>query len=315
MQFWLGVTNPDWFAFHAQRGSPEVNFWQPGERPAFKHAPDGMPFFFKLKKPYNVIAGGGRWVSTQTFPLGVAWELFGEANGARSLGEFARLIAVDTSPATLQRPITCQILTDVFYLPPDLRLPQPETFAGNIVVGKTYRAHDPDAAALYAALMAAAGAAAPARLLASDGPPLPKWGEERLVKPRLHQGGFRARLFEAYGRRCALTGESTLPTLDAAHIVPYAEADGTHDVTNGMLMRTDFHRLFDLGLVTVEPQATISASPYRIRISPRIAEQWFNGKAYYRLDGQPLAALPARSEWRPDPDRLRWHNQVRFQGA
>ena len=43
----------------------------------------------------------------------------------------------------------------------------------------------------------------------------------------------------------------------------------------------DFHRLFDAGLVSVTPDMTI-------RVSPRIREAWFNGKAYYRMDGQPL---------------------------
>src|SRR5258708_5637135 len=35
------------------------------------------------------------------------------------------------------------------------------------------------------------------------------------------QGAFRARLLDAYGRSCAVTGEHTEPVLDAAHIQPY----------------------------------------------------------------------------------------------
>ena len=102
-----------------------------------------------------------------------------------------------------------------------------------------------------------------------------------------------------------MTGENTLLALEAAHIVPYSE-EGAHDVRNGLLLRADFHRLFDAGLVSVTPDMTV-------RVSPRIREAWFNGKAYYRMDGQPLAVLPSRPEFRPDPDRLQWHLQNRFQ--
>ena len=109
----------------------------------------------------------------------------------------------------------------------------------------------------------------------------------------------------AYRRRCALTGESTLPVLEAAHILPFAES-GPNDVANGLLLRSDFHKLFDLGMITVTPE-------FRVEVSPRIREEWFNGKAYYRLHGQELANLPASSSERPNPTFLRWHNESRYQ--
>ena len=50
---------------------------------------------------------------------------------------------------------------------------------------------------------------------------------------------------DAYERRCAVTGEKTLPVLEAAHIRPYALL-GPHRVNNGLLLRSDLHKLFDL---------------------------------------------------------------------
>jgi putative restriction endonuclease len=314
MKFWVGVTNYDWYRFHAGRASPEVNFWQPSLRPAFTRAPNGMLFLFKLKSPHDAIAGGGRWVSTQPFPVSVAWELFGEANGADDPFTFARLITGRSDRAAMQQLVTCQMLTEVFYLPKSAWVKQPASFARNIVVGKGYDDVAADGQALLSAVWAARDQAA----LWEPGvtfDPENKWGTPILTRPRLHQGGFRAQLFDAYGRRCALTGENTLPALDAAHIVPFANASGTHEVSNGLLLRADFHRLFDNGLVTVEPTASADDAAYRIRVSPRISELWFNGKAYYRLDGQPLATVPERAEWRPDPDKLRWHNREVFQAA
>lgn len=92
--------------------------------------------------------------------------------------------------------------------------------------------------------------------------------------------------------------------LDAAHILPYSE-HGPHEVKNGLLLRTDFHKLFDQGLVTVTPEL-------RIEVSSRIREEWFNGKAYYRLHGQSLANLPQEPDLRPSPAFLQWHNENRF---
>jgi len=102
-----------------------------------------------------------------------------------------------------------------------------------------------------------------------------------------------------------ITGESTLVALEAAHIVPYSK-DGSHEIQNGLLLRADFHRLFDVGLVSI-------TQDLNIKVSPKIRETWFNGKAYYRLNNQPLSILPDLPEHRPDPDRLGWHYKNRFQ--
>ncbi|RPI44481.1 MAG: hypothetical protein EHM59_12710 [Betaproteobacteria bacterium] len=50
-----------------------------------------------------------------------------------------------------------------------------------------------------------------------------RFGAEYLMRGRLGQGAFRVLVTDAYQRRCAVTGEKTLPVLEAAHIRPYAE--------------------------------------------------------------------------------------------
>jgi putative restriction endonuclease len=308
MRFWVGVTDPSWFAFHRARGSGEVNFWQPSSRPPFTKLPEGTPFLFKLKGAANAIAGGGYYVTTSTLPLEVAWEVFGPQNGAASLHGFRSMIDPKGLSRAGPREYVCQLVVDAVFLPEDRWLRAPPGFAKNLVQGRSYDAAEPEGAAILAHVSPWLYGPRPSDLPAAADTGETKWAEPVLVKPRLGQSGFRVRLFEAYERRCAMTGESTLPTLDAAHIVPYAEAGSDHEITNGLLLRTDFHRLFDNGLVTVEPDLTI-------RVSPRIREAWYNGKAYYRLDGTRLAVVPQRREWRPDPDRLHWHNTHVFQRA
>ena len=122
---------------------------------------------------------------------------------------------------------------------------------------------------------------------------------------RLGQGAFRVLVTDAYQRRCAVTGEKTLPVLEAAHIKPYAE-EGPHRVSNGILLRSDLHKLFDLGYVTVTPD-------YAFKVGDRLRDDFSNGRSYYGLNGTPLA-LPAVPAQRPDRDLLAWHGEALFRG-
>lgn len=133
----------------------------------------------------------------------------------------------------------------------------------------------------------------------------PAYGAEYLTRMRLGQGAFRVAVIEAYHRRCALTGEKTLPVLTAAHIKPYVESK-SHQVSNGLLLRSDLHLLFDHGLITVTPE-------YRVEVSERIREQYSNGRIYYALQGQTIA-LPDVIRDRPERELLEWHNREIFVG-
>lgn len=76
-----------------------------------------------------------------------------------------------------------------------------------------------------------------------------RYGKPIEIRPRLGQGGFRLAVTDAYGRACAVTQEHSLPVLEAAHIRPCGNG-GAHEVQNGLLLRSDLHRLFDRGYVT-----------------------------------------------------------------
>jgi putative restriction endonuclease len=94
----------------------------------------------------------------------------------------------------------------------------------------------------------------------------PRHGEPVLVRPRLGQGAFRVLVTDVYRRRCAVSGERTLPALDAAHIRPYGEG-GEHAAQNGLLLRRDIHSLFDAGYVTVTPDLRFEVSRRSARSS------------------------------------------------
>lgn len=300
MEFWVGVTNNTWFGFLAEKKADEVNFWQPSARPPFVGAPIGMPFLFKLKRPNNHVAGGGFFVTYSRLPVALAWEVFGEKNGAASLDQLLSLLQQSSGTNQMLREIGCTVLANCFYFEQEQWLANPPGFANNVVVGKRYRTETLEGHAIWAAVEGRLQLHKVNDATRTDG-----YGDATWMKPRLGQGAFRVLVTDAYERRCAITGENTLVALEAAHIVPYAK-EQSHDVRNGLLLRADFHRLFDAGLVSV-------SGDMQIKVSPRIRETWFNGKNYYRLNDRRLAVTPTLPDLRPDPDRLDWHYRNVFQ--
>ena len=68
-------------------GIDEVNFWQPSGGVEFNALQPGELFLFKLHSPRNFIVGGGFFAHWSQLPVSLAWEAFGEKNGAASLLE------------------------------------------------------------------------------------------------------------------------------------------------------------------------------------------------------------------------------------
>lgn len=121
----------------------------------------------------------------------------------------------------------------------------------------------------------------------------------RQVKQRLHQASFREAVFEAYRRRCAISGLPEVRLLDAAHIVGDAdEALGQPVVTNGLPLSKLHHAAFDAHLLGVDPD-------FRIHVSRRLLTQK-DGPALELLKmvhGEYIR-LPERVRDYPDRDRL-----------
>jgi len=98
---------------------------------------------------------------------------------------------------------------------------------------------------------------------------------------------------------------ATFTFSEAAHIKHYS-AHGPYDVKNGILLRSDMHRLFDTGYMTITPQL-------HIEVSRRIKEEFENGKYYYTFYGKKVHP-PQRLNDRPAPEFLTWHNENVFRG-
>ena len=103
-----------------------------------------------------------------------------------------------------------------------------------------------------------------------------------------------------------MTGERTFPALEAAHIHRYSRG-GDHSLSNGLLLRSDLHKLFDLGYLTIAPNTL------KIKVSRKIREEFENGRDYYRLDDQPLRQ-PKNPLAFPSIEKLKYHYANEFRG-
>jgi hypothetical protein len=81
------------------------------------------------------------------------------------------------------------------------------------------------------------------------------------VRVRVGQSAFRQKLRKNFGDVCAVSGPNHSTVLEAAHLYSYANYGEHHD-DGGLLLRRDIHRLFDSGLVSVNPESlTIDIHP------------------------------------------------------
>ncbi len=307
MRIFVGVTDKEWFDLHASRVNvEEVNFWRPSPTATFKALDPGELLLFKLHAPDNFIVGGGFFTKFQQLPVNLAWDAFREGNGVSSLtemrqriGKYRRAVIQPADNPT----IGCVLLAEPFFWPTEQWLPSPPDFKSQTVQGKGYDGEIGTGRELWneveqrlrlQPLEKLHEETATLAAIESHG-----LGKPQIVLPRLGQGSFRIVITDAYERRCALSGERTLPVLDAAHIKPYAILQ-RHEVSNGILMRSDLHRLFDEGYITIDPLDR------RIQVSRRIREEFDNGKEYYKLHGERIRE-PAQANYRPHSDNLDFH--------
>ncbi len=303
MKALVAVTDREWFDFLRARAPDEVNFWQPSGGTGFRALEPGQPLLFKLHAPDNLIVGGGFFAHFSQIPVSLAWQAFGEKNGAASFASMRALIGLHrraASASTEDCTIGCIILADPFFLDEEQWFPPPADFSPNIVRYKGYDLRVEPGVSLWQRVIAGRALTTHVAGGALQGE---MYGNPILQRPRLGQGAFRIAVTDAYGRHCAVSGEKTLPVLEAAHIKPVAEG-GLHDIGNGLLLRSDIHTLFDRGYVTVSPD-------HRFRVSPRLRADWQNGRIYYELDGREISA-PKREGLKPYREVLEWHADTKF---
>jgi len=268
---------------------------------------------FKLKSPLNAIGGIGFFSSHTFLPISVAWETFGNRNGCDTYLDLRRMIMTNRHKRSDSPLIGCIVLTNPIFFDQQDWLEVPPDWSKNIVQGKTYDTESGTGRSLWKQIegklekyLSIDQKDLGKSQLTLEVSPSTQYSKLILTKVRLGQGAFRVLVTDAYKRRCAITGERTLPALEAAHIKPYASS-GPHFISNGLLVRSDIHKLFDTGYITVTPEM-------KVEVSSRIKQEFENGREYYQFHGRELACMPQRLSDVPDWAFLEWHNENIYRG-
>ena len=306
MKIFIGLADHDWFEH--LRHIPELtecNYWQPNPNNAFKALQPGELFLFKAHKAQgNAIIGGGWYTHFSILPTSLAWDAFGESNGSDSLEHMRKRISKyrksNDDPRVDYR-IGCILLSLPFFFSREQWIPEPPDWSPNIVRGKGYDLSSQPGMQIWQQVQERLQQQPTLDMAVGEN----RYGMGYITQPRLGQGAFRVLVTDAYHRRCAVCGEHTLPVLEAAHIRPYSEG-GKHSLSNGLLLRSDIHTLFDKGYVTVTTQN-------RFEVSASLREDFHNGKEYRRFHGKELLLPDNRQQW-PSSEIIQWHNENLYKG-
>jgi len=129
-------------------------------------------------------------------------------------------------------------------------------------------------------------------------------------KNRRRDPKFREDTLMAYEYKCAICGFSSLLNrkyvgLDAAHI-KWFQAGGPDNVNNGILLCVLHHKLFDMGLITID-------NSFDLRVSEKAHGTDFFDNMVLKFNGQKLRN-PIRKSYYPKNEYLDWHVTEVFHG-
>ena len=120
-----------------------------------------------------------------------------------------------------------------------------------------------------------------------------------MMKQRLHQPAFRARVISAYETKCAICRLSHGRLLDAAHITPDSDEASSTSVTNGLSLCKIHHAAYDINIVGIDPD-------YTVHVRSDILSETDGPMLEHGIKEMDKAKLwvPPLAEKKPDPARL-----------
>lgn len=299
---YIGNTDHDWFDFcKSHPNLEEVNFWQPSAK-KFRIVDEGAIFFFRRKAPINLIGGFGILASSENASIGLLWDDLGISNGLASEDEFIARVKKYRKSEFVDRntQVGFKILLDPVFLDQQDWFELPSDWSDNIVTGKAYSSSSDHGRYLTAKFSQLLGKLRNTNTSSHD---VPGFGEgpeagftfAHNTKQRLGQKHFRLAILDAYSGKCAVTGSDVLETLDAAHLMDFSK-NPNHSINNGILLRQDVHRLFDVGFIEI-------TSDYRIKLTEKFKLSHAKSTHYQELDGRAIS-LPSNKKYWPDVELL-----------
>ena len=122
---------------------------------------------------------------------------------------------------------------------------------------------------------------------------------ERIVRQRVHQPAFRARVMLAYDTQCSVCVLKKAHLLDAAHIIGDGEDRGDAVVTNGLSLCKIHHAAYDENLIGISPD-------YQVVVNPGLLDETDGPMLLHGLQEmhERQIVVPRVRADRPEPERL-----------
>lgn len=299
MALWIKSVQPSWFSFVSARADfDEVNLWNPSHNRSFEGAEVGDIVVFRIEGRKGQIFGYGQFFASAIYWASDAWDIFGERNGVGSLDLLNTAIRARRGASSTGTPlaIACHDIVHPVYFHNGLRARIPPEVLARLGPGPIEEDGEDGKLLLRFIGETEAQARQFAEVSIVQVP-----SDRRPVYPG--RSGFRLSVTEAYGRTCAITGETVLPAPDAVHIIA-REYGGGYGVRNGLLLKRDLHGIYDAGYLSIDDQ-------HRVMISVWLPQAFPNSATYLALNNATLL-LPRNLDHHPDPTALAWHREMRF---
>lgn len=122
---------------------------------------------------------------------------------------------------------------------------------------------------------------------------------QRMIRQRMHQPHFRARVLRAYDSKCAVCVLKKVPLLDAAHISSDSAEDGLPVVPNGLTLCKIHHAAYDENILGISPD-------YVVHINEDVLAENDGPMLKYGLQQMDQRDLwvPSKTALKPDKNRL-----------
>ena len=126
---------------------------------------------------------------------------------------------------------------------------------------------------------------------------------ERIMKQRLHQPAFRARVISAYETKCAICRLRHGRLLDAAHITPDRDEASSTSVTNGPSLCKIHHTAYDINILGID-------ADYKVHVRIDILAEIDGPMLEHGIKKMDKVTIwvPSNAREKPDQERL----QIRF---
>lgn len=274
------------------KGVLEVNCWVPGNQET--HLEEGSLFLFNPGPTGKDIVGGGIFCrSEKDMSYSRTWDLYGKANGAKSKREL-REMAKSTSSYNPQF-IASQVIRQPFFLDEEDWIKFPGKLSQNS--SRDFDLKEPDIKKLWKTVMKKASDAGDYKFAGG-------YRKPELITVRKGQEAFRKCVLNLFDNKCAVTGVTTEKVLEAAHIIPFAK-NPVHDISNGIALRADLHKLLDSGYATIRK----SGKKFQFVISDKFWKDFnsrSNRQEYEKWHGQDIKNP---SGWDLKEETLVWHHK------